>query len=194
VNDDFEKTAVGRHPAHAQISGERQGASIRVSDERALGGRHSLKVTDSKDLTPTWEPHFYYEPHFTNGVVRQSFDVWMARHAQFFTEWRDAGAYPRNVGPSVRFDGSGAVSVAGRKLAEFPAQTWLHVEIQAALGDNQPKTFTLVLRPAEGEQQTFTDLPISGPEFRELHWLGFSSTVAADTAFYLDNLKFCIVE
>ena len=190
VNDDFEKTAVGLHPAHAHISGEGQGASIRVGDERALGGSHSLKVTDSKDLTPTWEPHFYYEPHFTGGVIRQSFDVWMTPNAQFFTEWRDAGTYPRNIGPSLRFDGNGIVSVAGRKLAEFPAQTWLHVEIQAALGENRPETFTLVLTPADGQQQTIADLPISGPEFHELHWLGFSSTAAADAAYYLDNLTF----
>lgn len=188
VNDDFEKTAVSRHPAHAHVSGEEQGASIRVSDERALSGQHSLKVTDSKDLTPTWQPHFYDEPHFTAGVIRQSFDVWLTPNAQFFTEWRDAGPYPQNVGPSIQFDGNGILSVAGKKRAEFPPETWLHVGIQAALGDAQPKTFTLVLKPAGGEPQTFADLPISGPEFRQLHWLGFSSTVAADAAYYLDNV------
>ncbi len=190
VDDTFEKTVVDRHPAHAHVSGEEQGASIRVSEERALSGRHSLKVTDSKDLTPTWQPHFYYEPHFTGGVIRHSFDVWMTPNAQFFTEWRDAGAYPQNVGPSVQFDGNGVVSVAGRKLGEFPPETWLHVELQAGLGDHEPKTFTLVLKPADGEEQIIADLPISGPEFRQLHWLGFSSTVAADAAYYLDNLSF----
>jgi hypothetical protein len=190
VSDDFEKTPVGRHPAHAQVSGEEQGASIRVSDQRARSGRQSLKVTDSKDLTPAWQPHFYYEPHLTAGVIRHSFDVWMARDAQFFTEWRDAGTYPRNVGPSVQFDGSGAVSVAGRKVAEFPPETWLHVEIRAALGDTPPKTFTLALTPADGEVHTIAGLTISGPEFRQLHWLGFSSTVAADAVYYVDNLAF----
>ena len=38
------------HPAHAEVSGEEHGASIRVSDERAASGRQSLKVTDSKPL------------------------------------------------------------------------------------------------------------------------------------------------
>jgi parallel beta helix pectate lyase-like protein/glycosyl hydrolase family 141 len=190
LNDDFEETAIGRHPAHALVSGERQGASIRVSDERALSGRHSLKIADSKELAPSWQPHFYYEPHITRGDVCQSFDVWMTGDAQFFTEWRGAGAYPRDVGPSVQFDGTGTVSVAGKKIAEFPPETWLHVEVRAALGDIWPKTFTLTLTPPNGETQTFADLPISGPEFRELHWLGFSSTVAADAAFYLDNLRF----
>ena len=192
LDDDFEKTAVGMQPAHAHVSGEEQGASIRISDERALSGRHSLKVTDSKELTPTWQPHFYYQPHFTSGIVRQSFDVWVTQDAQFFTEWRDEGAYPGNVGPSVQFDGSGVVRVAGEEVAKFPLEAWLHVEIRAVLGDAQPKTFALTLKPVNGETQTFDGLPVSGGEFRELHWLGFSSTVAADTAYYIDNLRFAV--
>jgi hypothetical protein len=35
----------------------------------------------------------------------------------------------------------------------------------------------------------FSELRMSGREFSELHWLGFSSTAEADTAFYLDNLR-----
>jgi hypothetical protein len=30
---------------------------------------------------------------------------------------------------------------------------------------------------------------MSGQQFSELHWIGFSSTALADTAFYLDNLR-----
>ena len=75
-------------------------------------------------------------------------------------------------------------------LAQTPAETWLHVEIEATLGKDTPRTFRLTLQAAGGERQTFLDLPISGSDFRELHWLGFSSTAAADTAFYLDNVKF----
>jgi hypothetical protein len=30
---------------------------------------------------------------------------------------------------------------------------------------------------------------MSGEQFSELHWLGFSSTAMADTVFYLDNLR-----
>jgi hypothetical protein len=194
VRDDFEKTPVDAHPAHARVSGEQAGASIRICNDRAASGRQSLKVTDSQRLTPTWQPHFYYEPHLTAGVVRQSFDVWMHRDAQFFTEWRDSGTYPRNVGPSVRFDGLGKVTVAGKLLARFPAETWLHVDIEAPIGKNTAHTFKLTIIPAGSKSQTFADLPISGPDFVELHWLGFSSTAAVDTAFYLDNLKFSDVD
>ena len=189
VDDGFEDTPVGSHPANAHISGERDGASIRVSEERAATGRRSLKITDSKTLKPTWEPHFYYQPHMTTGTVRQSFDVWAAPEAEFFTEWRDTADYPKNVGPSVWFGGSGKVSVGGKVLAEFPPQAWLHVEIEAAVGKNAPRTYKLTLTPTGGSPRTFENLPVSGADFQELHWLGFSSTAAADTAFFLDNIS-----
>lgn len=82
-----------------------------VSAERAATGKRSLKVNDHRALRPSWQPHFYYEPHITQGIVKQAFDVWIVPDTQFFTEWRDTSAYPLNVGPSVQFDGSGNVSI-----------------------------------------------------------------------------------
>jgi hypothetical protein len=67
VEDGFEATPVGMAPSGAHVSGEEKGASIRVSAERAVTGQHSLKVTDSATLQPSWQPHFYYEPHITLG-------------------------------------------------------------------------------------------------------------------------------
>lgn len=188
LNDGFEDTPVGAHPARAHVSGEEQGASIRVTDERAASGRRSLKITDSATLRPAWQPHFYYEPHIVSGTLRQSFDVWLGTNAQFFTEWRDAGDYPQNVGPSVRFDANGDVTAGGKVLARMPVGAWFRVAIEAVVGQDAPRTFTLTLTPADGPPQVFRALPISGRAFREVHWLGFSSTAAADTVFYLDNL------
>jgi len=188
VEDDFEKTPAGQHPAQAHVSGEEQGASIRVTTERAATGKQSLKITDSKTLQPSWQPHFYYEPHYTKGAARESFDVWLAANALFFTEWRDSGAYPRNVGPSVTFDGRGNISVGGKVLAQIPAETWIHVEIEGAVDTDAARTFNLTLKTGK-EVQSFKDLPVAGTGFKELHWLGFSSTAQADTAFYLDNVS-----
>lgn len=188
LDDGFEQTPLGQPPAQAHVSGEEAGASIRVSDERAASGRQSLKITDAADVQPSWQPHFYYVPHRVTGVVRHSFDVWMEPTAQFFTEWRDDGAYPQNVGLSVRFDGGGNVSVANRVLAKMPAKTWFRVEITATLGPEAPRTFQLTLASPGEPPQTFADLPMTGSQFRELHWLGYSSTAAADTVFFLDNM------
>jgi hypothetical protein len=189
VDDGFEATAVGSTPDHAHDSGEEKGASIRVSGELAATGVHSLKVTDSATLQPSWQPHFYYEPHITSGLVRQSFDVWVETNAQFVTEWRDNGTYPQNIGPSVRFDENGNVSAGDKLLTKLASRHWVHVEIQASIGKTAARTFKLTLTPQGEEPKVFAGLPMSGSQFGELHWLGFSSTALADTCFYLDNLR-----
>ena len=189
MDDGFEATPVGSAPSKAHVSGEGKGASIRVSGERAATGQHSLKVADSATLQPAWQPHFYYEPHITSGSVRQSFDVWFETNAQFVTEWRDSGTYPQNVGPSVHFDGNGNVSAYDKLLAKVPSRRWVHVDIQAPLGKTAVRVFQLTLTPEGEERKVFSELRMSGREFSELHWLGFSSTTEADTAFYLDNLR-----
>ena len=189
IDDGFEDTPVGATPKRAQVSGEERGASIRITDAQAASGKHSLKVTDARELTPSWQPHFFYEPHIRDGVVRQSFDVRMESNALMFTEWRDSGPYPQNVGPSITFDGQGRIFAGGKLLTTVPMNGLVHIEIQAAVGKNAAKKFTLTVVPPGGAAQAFADLPFAGKSFQELQWLGFSSTAAADTAFYLDNLK-----
>jgi hypothetical protein len=189
VDDGFETTPIGSVPEGAQVSGEEKGASIRVSGERAATGQRSLKVTDSATLLPAWQPHFYYEPHLTSGTVRQSFEVSLETNAQFVTEWRDSGGYPQNVGPSVCFNGNGEVTAGGKLLAKIPSRHWIHVEIQAPLGKGAARVFQLRLAPEGESPRVFSGLPMSGQQFSELHWIGFSSTALADTAFYLDNLR-----
>ncbi|OGV57230.1 MAG: hypothetical protein A2283_21120 [Lentisphaerae bacterium RIFOXYA12_FULL_48_11] len=188
LNDDFEKTAPGLPPNKAEVSGEEKGASVRISEDRSLSGKRSLKMQDSKELQPSWQPHFYYEPHIITGLVRQVFDVWYETNAQFVVEWRDSGSYGQNIGPSVRFDGNGNVTAGGKKLATVPVGNWLHVEIEVCLGKNAPRTCKLTLFPAGGVAEIFADLSISGKDFSELHWLGFISTVSADTSVYFDNM------
>jgi hypothetical protein len=189
VDDGFEATPVGAAPEGAVVSGERMGASIRVTDEQAARSRHSLKFTDVTGLTPAWEPHVFYQPHFTAGTIRQSFDLRLEPDALMFTEWRDSTPYPQCIGPSVVFDGEGRVSVGGRTLATVPVGAWFHVEVEAAPGKSAPKTFTLMLAVPGKAAQVFRDLPIPSAEFHALHWLGFVSNATVDSVFYVDNVK-----
>ena len=145
-------------------------------------------MTDAASLEPSWQPHFFYQPHFTSGTIRQSFDLRLATSSLLFVEWRDATSYPDCVGPSVSFNGRGEVWVAGKSLTTVPVGQWVTVEIRARLGKNAPRTFSLSVMPAGAEPQAFRDLPMAGKTFRELHWAGFSSTASADTAFHIDNL------
>ena len=61
--------------------------------------------------------------------------------------------------------------------------------MEATLGQNAPRTFVLTVTGPDGSKQVFPGLPFAGDDFRELHWLGFSSTALADCVFYVDNLK-----
>jgi hypothetical protein len=189
IDDGFEHSAVGSSPENAVVSGERAGASIRVSDERAASGRQSLKFVDRKGLEPSWEPHLFYQPRLTAGRVRQGFDLWLGRGALLFTEWRDDTPYPECVGPSVTFDGSGNVSFGGRVLTAVPAECWVRVEIEAALGEATPREFTLTVTPPNAPPRKFAHLAFPGNDFHELHWLGFVSNATVDSVFHVDNVR-----
>lgn len=187
IDDDFEQTPVGEPPRLAHVDKPEDGASIRISDEHAAGGKRSLKITDSKAIKPSWKPHFYYTPNLSDGTVRQSFDMRLEAGAQIVTEWRDELDYPRNVGPSVMFD-NGKVLVRGKQLTTIPAGKWVHVDIETAIGTAAKRTFDLSI-VVDGKTERFADLPISGGEFREIYWLGFSTPAATDAAVFIDNLK-----
>ena len=144
IAEDFEKTDVGARPKHLAVSGEEQGASIRVTEEQAASGKRSLKITDSKTLEPSWQPHCYYQPHQTQGAIRQSFDVKLTPGAAFFTEWRDDTAYPDCIGPAVTFDAEGRIGAGGNLLATVPTKGWIHVEIEAPLGNHSIHTNVLI--------------------------------------------------
>ena len=189
LDDGFESTPLGGAPAEATLSGLESGAAIAVSTERAASGQRSLKVTDSKTIEPSWQPHFYYQPHHSRGTVRFSFDVWMEPGAQIVCEWRDAGPYAGNTGPSVRFDPDGKIVAAGRTIATIPIRTWIRVEMMVPLGRKSSRSYQLTVTPKGQPSTSATGLPFVGKDFAELHWLGFISSASADTAFYLDNLK-----
>jgi hypothetical protein len=193
VDDGFENSLVGTSPESAIVSGEEQGASIRVTDAQAAAGRHSLKVTDSPDVQPAWQPHFFYQPYFTRGQVRQSFDILLEQGALAYTEWRDTGTYPDIIGPSVTFDAragaEGQVIVGGNTVMTVPLGQWVHVAIEAVVGKGAPGTWRLSVQAAGQEARVFTDLASTGRQFVELHWLGFVSTATTKAVFYLDNVK-----
>jgi hypothetical protein len=189
VDDGFENTPVGDPLADAVVSGEEKGASIRVSDEQATAGKHSLKVTDVTGLEYAWQPHFFYQPHFTKGTLRETFDLWLGKNALVFTEWRDQKVYPGNVGPSVTFDApTGNVTAGGKVVTQVPVGQWVHVEIEGVLAQGAPRTYKLTIVAPDQPPQVFKDLAYSGPDFSELHWLGFVSNATVDSFFYLDNI------
>ncbi|MCX7598414.1 MAG: hypothetical protein N2512_06045, partial [Armatimonadetes bacterium] len=145
--------------------------------------------SDVPGLEHIWEPHFFYQPHITDGQVLVSFDILLQPGARVLVEGRDSTPYPACIGPSVVFDEQGTVTAGGKKLGSVPLGQWAHVEIAFGLGPAAPKTYTVALSWEGGQRMAFEDLPVSGWDFRELHWFGFVSNADANVAFYLDNIK-----
>ncbi|MBI3920974.1 MAG: right-handed parallel beta-helix repeat-containing protein, partial [Armatimonadetes bacterium] len=189
VNDGFEDTEVGEPPNDAYVSGQEDGAAIRVTDEQAAEGKHSLKFTDAPNLSYPWEPHIFYRPHFIEGNARQSFDLRLEKSSLMYTEWRDTTTYPDCIGPSLTFEGTGKVTASGKLLTTIPVEQWIHIEIECALGKKAPRTYSVAITSSGGTMQRFENIAYTGKDFVELHWLGFVSTAENKAVFFVDNVK-----
>jgi hypothetical protein len=148
---------------------------------------HCLEFRDGPDQAPAFEPHFYFNPSHTSGTTRVAFDLRMEPSHRFLHEWRDASSpYKTSVYMAVE---NGTVRTAGKKLAEFPPLTWVHFEIQSAVGKDSDGSWTLRITPAGGETQTFENLPSQKGGGIDLQWLGFISPGTAVSKGWLDNLQ-----
>jgi hypothetical protein len=187
IGDGFEETPVGERAALA-VTGEEPGASIRVTDEAAAGGKRSLKLTDAPGLKYVWQPHLYYQPRFRKGIARLSYSVRLEPGAVFINEWRDA-SQPYRVGPSIRIDAQGQLTANGKPLVRAPIGEWLRVEVSAGLGRQATGTYELTVTVPEESPKTFTDLAVGNPDWRSLRWLGFISLADGPTVIYLDDVR-----
>ncbi|NLF17803.1 MAG: right-handed parallel beta-helix repeat-containing protein [Lentisphaerae bacterium] len=197
VTDDFEDTPVGAKPAYAAlVEAPEAGAVITVSDERASGGRHSLKFTDTAEAPIYYHPHLYYTPRLVGDLrVTVSFDLYREPGAMLWTEWRHTPSYAK-VGPCLYIEADGQILLQGKRPANcvLPDSTWLHVEMSDALGSLADGLWKLRILDEKGtvlfEQD---DLPCD-PEFSRVLWLGFVAHGTAPAIFYLDNLTMTLDE
>ncbi len=187
IKDGFEKTAVGQLPGLAVVSGEEKGASIRVTDEAAKSGKHSLKFTDAPGLEHIWQPHMFYQPRYDTGIAHLGFDVRVERGASLVHEWRDS-ANPYHVGPSVSISSSGELKAGNQTLLTVPLGEWVRLAFVCALGSRSTGTYDLTVTVAGQPPRKFPALVNGSPQFRRLHWLGFISVAGDTAAFYLDNV------
>jgi hypothetical protein len=188
VADDFEDTVVGAPPEDANDQ-EEKGATIRVTDEAAATGKHSLKFTDAAGLSQPWQPHLFYQPHYLTGRVRESLDLRLEPGAHLFTEWRDDSVYPENIGPTVTVLPDGQVTASGRPLLRIPLSQWVHLEIEGAVGKDAATTYAVSITLPGQPPQRFDNIPNQGTDFHELHWLGFVSLAEQAAVFYVDNVR-----
>jgi hypothetical protein len=80
------------------------------------------------------------------------------------------------------------VTASGREVGTMPLGEWVRVQIDIALGEGTPGTYQLTLR-GPGLTAEPLELPYQNIAFREVHWLGISSSSEAASTFYIDNLR-----
>ena len=153
----------------------------------AATGKHCLKVVDAAGLNSAFNPHFFFTPGHTAGTTQCAFDLRVGSGVVFYHEWRD-DAQPYRVGPSLWIR-NGELSAGGKKLLDLPADTWVHIQVSATLGDASAKTWDLsVTLPGQSAQQ-FPGLTNGSADWSRLSWLGFVSNATEKTTYYLDNLQ-----
>ncbi len=190
ANLDFEADVPDAVPLDGDCIEGDQGAALRVSTDTAAGGQQSLKFTDAPGQKNGWTPHIYYRKTYTRGQVKLSWDMLNRQDApaRFTVEVRQYEGSPYLVGPTVTVAPDGTVTASGRAVGRMPLGEWVRVEIAIALGEGTPGTYQLTLR-GPGLAAEARDLPYSNSGFREVHWLGISSSSDAASTFYIDNLR-----
>jgi len=185
--EDFDLTPAGAPPAGAQVyRGDKPGL-LRVTDRLAAGGRRCLRVADAPGMKHAYNPHFYYVPAHTGGVTTFAFDLRIGPGTHMFVEWRGRG-HPYRVGPSLQVRG-GRAFVRGKPLLELPAGRFVRFEMAAGVGPQCTGTWDLTVSLPGEKPRTFRGLRNGHADWRELHWLGFSSTATEETVFHLDNIS-----
>jgi hypothetical protein len=188
VDDDFELSPVGAPPADAQANVENKGDAIIVTDETAAGGKQSLKIQDAPGLQFGFNPHLVYTPNHARGTTRGSFDMRIEEGVVMYYEWRSWDVQPYKTGPTFWIR-DGRLQVAGKDVLDLPIGQWFHVEVAAKIGADADGKWTLTVTLAGQAPAAFADLPVANPEFKNLTWVGWSSSAEDTTTFYLDNIK-----
>lgn len=192
INDGFEDTPVGVTAEQCVTYGETATATIRVTDETAASGAHSLKFTDQPGLDYAFNPHLWYVPNQVQGVWRFSCDLRVEPGAVVWIEWRDA-ANPYRSGPSFGVNAAGEVTVRGQVVGRVPPSTWFSVAAVCWLGRQSTGTWSFTLTAPDAEPVTFENLPCD-PRFKRLQWLGIVSNATDHRVFYVDNVRLEPVE
>jgi hypothetical protein len=188
INDNFETTPVGRQPDSGECHVENKGDAIVVTDETAAAGQRSLKIVDAPGLQNTWNPHYVYQLKHTSGTTKCAFDIRIDKDVRINHEWRDWRTSPYSVGPSLSIEGV-QLKVAGKTLLELPIDQWMHFEIAAGLGNSSKNTWDMTVTLPGQTPRQFESLKNGSTKFTQLTWIGFTSSAAKQTVFYLDNIK-----
>ena len=183
---DFEDVPVGAACPDAQTNGESGGASIRVTDETAASGVHSLKFTDAPNLSASYDPHLVFNVNHTAGVSTLDFALRVGPGAEITHEWRDWASGPYKTGPRFEVKG-GQLLIGDQPMMPIPNGVWVRYRVRAAIGKAAGKWDLTVSLPGQPPRR-FDGLLNGSPDFAALTWIGFVSNATEKTVFYLDDV------
>ena len=187
--DDFEDTPVGEKPGGATVSEENDTYTIRVTDEIAASGTHSLKFITGPGQKYNFNPHMFYEPHFAKGVLEGSYDWRIEEGATPYQEWRQYPGGQYIVGPSIWITSDGWATSSDQHLFRVPYGKWMHFDIVVTVGPEAEGRWDLTVTwPGQDKPVVLKGLPCD-PRFRALDWFGMSSNMTVAAHFYWDNVK-----
>lgn len=190
LTEDFESTPVGEKAPGMTAVEESDRSTVRVTDEVAASGRHSLKFADAAGQQFRYNPHAFYNTsgmRFDTLVGR--FSIRLQPGAILYHEWRDSGIPPYHAGPSIRVESDGSLVVGGKTLVALPHDQWVRLRITCKMGDRANGKYDLEVRlPGEKNPLQFHDLACD-PYFRDLKWYGFASDADTPVAFYVDDIE-----
>ena len=186
IDETFERSTVGKPPRSVEAHVENKGDSILVTAETAADGRHSLKITDAPGLKESYNPHLAWLSNYTNGTVRNGFDLYIASDSRIGFEWRDWRVAPYQTGVRFSIENSKLV-LAGGKSLELPVGQWVRFDITGDLGGKNCGKWSLAVKVPGQAVREFKDLPYGSARFTGLTGIVLTSNATIKTAFYLDN-------
>lgn len=186
VDEGFEASEPGEQSPSAVTYEEPPAASIRVSDEQAATGRHSLKIQDAPGLRQHFLPYLFFSPGFRNGEVAGSFALRIEQPGVLYHEWRDS-ANPYRGGPYLRVEKDGTLRARERELMRLPQRQWVRLSIVCPL-EGDGRTYAVTVEVAGQPPRTFSGLEFD-QQFRSLDWFGFVADGDSEAVFYLDDIR-----
>jgi len=183
----YEDYAVNEKERGAHVGEEGDLALVRVTDETAASGTHSLKVSEHPGVKLSFVPYITYPLEWEAGVLKAGFDLRWEKGALFVYEWRD-DPYNYSLGPCLSTDAEGHLKANGQPITDLVPGQWVRFDITCGLGPQNTGKYELTIKPAGGEAKTFT--LAHAEKFETLNCVVVMSVTQGESVFYLDNVEF----
>ena len=184
-NENYEETEGSIFKGVAMLHYESRPELITVSEDVASSGKKSLKIVDDPEMQNTFDPHFYFDPKASEGMLIFSYKIYIEKPGVIHNELRTEG-HPYIVGPSIFFR-DGKLIANGKAVMDIPEKQWISVCITAPLGEKASGKWDLLVT-VNDEEKSFEGIGCD-QRWNRARWLGFCALEKTNSVFYLDDLS-----